>query len=103
MTGGTRRVAVQVGHWSRNRRGVSGPEGAYLSRSTICGQPRIRGRGRGRDQLGPAGAKVPSLHVVHTWVWPLMKVRFGPAPGAPAGAGLQAQPGRTLAKAAETA
>lgn len=43
------------------------------------------------------------LHVVHAWVWPLMKVPLGPEPGAPAGGGLQAQADRTLSEAAATA
>lgn len=43
------------------------------------------------------------LHVVHAWVWPLYKVPLGPAPGAPPGAGLQAQADRVLADAAAEA
>lgn len=50
-----------------------------------------------------AGRRGAALHVVHAWVWPLMKVRLGPAPDAPPGAGLQAQADRTLAEAAAVA
>jgi len=50
-----------------------------------------------------AGRRGVALHVIHVWVWPLMKVRLGPAPGAPAGAGLQAQADMTLAEAAAAA
>src|SRR5688500_12574853 len=38
-----------------------------------------------------------SLHVVHAWMWPLFRVDLGPAPGAPAGAGLRAQAEAVLA------
>lgn len=43
------------------------------------------------------------LHIVHAWVWPLLRVSLGPAPGAPEGAGLRAQAERVLAVAAGTA
>lgn len=39
------------------------------------------------------------LHVVHAWIWPLMHVPLGPAPGAPEGAGFQAQAEQILADA----
>ena len=50
-----------------------------------------------------AGRRAAPLHVVHAWVWPLMRVPLGPEPGMPAGAGLQAQADRTLSEAAATA
>lgn len=50
-----------------------------------------------------AARRDAALHVVHAWVWPLYKVPLGPAPGAPAGAGLQAQADRVLADAADEA
>jgi len=50
-----------------------------------------------------AGRRGAVLHVIHAWVWPLMKVGLGPGPGAPAEAGLQAQADRILTEAAEAA
>lgn len=50
-----------------------------------------------------AGRRGAALHVVHAWVWPLLKVDLGPGPGMPVGAGLQAQADRTLAEAAAAA
>lgn len=43
------------------------------------------------------------LRLVHTWMWPLYHVQLGAPPGAPAGAGLQAQAERVLAGATEVA
>jgi nucleotide-binding universal stress UspA family protein len=43
------------------------------------------------------------LRIVHVWIWPLYHVQLGPAPGAPAGAGLRAQAEWVLSQAAEVA
>ena len=50
-----------------------------------------------------AARRGAALRVVHAWVWPLMKVPLGPAPGAPPGAGLRAQADRVLADATRAA
>lgn len=43
------------------------------------------------------------LRIAHAWVWPLYHVHLGAPPGAPPGAGLQAQAERLLDEAAEVA
>ncbi len=50
-----------------------------------------------------AGRRGAPLHLVHAWVWPLYGVGLGPAPGAPPGAGLQAQAERVLTEGADLA
>lgn len=50
-----------------------------------------------------AGRRGVPLRVVHAWLWPLFHVPLGPAPGAPPGAGLQAQAEHILADALATA
>lgn len=50
-----------------------------------------------------AGRRGAELHVVHAWVWPLMKVSLGAGPGMPADTGLQAQADSTLAEAVSVA
>lgn len=50
-----------------------------------------------------AAAQGRPLVVVHAWLWPLLNVPLGPAPGAPADAGLRNQAERTLREALELA
>jgi nucleotide-binding universal stress UspA family protein len=50
-----------------------------------------------------AACRGAPLRIVHAWLWPLYRVPLGPAPGAPAGAGLQAQAERVLRDASATA
>lgn len=50
-----------------------------------------------------AGRRGAPLRLVHTWVWPLLGVGLGPAPGAPPDAGLEAQAERILSEGADLA
>lgn len=43
------------------------------------------------------------LHLVHAWIWPLMNVPLGPAPGAPEGAGFRGEAEKILADASAEA
>ncbi|HEU4911557.1 MAG TPA: universal stress protein [Actinomycetes bacterium] len=56
-----------------------------------------------RWAAGEAVRRGAPLLVEYAWVWPLYRVSLGPAPGAPAGAGLQAQAERVLADAVDAA
>jgi nucleotide-binding universal stress UspA family protein len=44
-----------------------------------------------------------SLHVLHSWLWPLFHVPLGGSPMAPAGSGLEAEAHRVLERARSTA
>ncbi|MGR6918119.1 universal stress protein [[Actinomadura] parvosata] len=52
---------------------------------------------------GEAGRRERPLLIVHAFIWPLMKVPLGPAPGAPAEGGLRHAAERVLAAALERA
>ncbi|NJP88831.1 universal stress protein [Nonomuraea sp. FMUSA5-5] len=52
---------------------------------------------------GEAGRRGRPLLIVHAFIWPLMKVPLGPAPGAPAEGGLRHAAERVLAAALERA
>lgn len=43
------------------------------------------------------------LRILHSWLWPLYHVQLGPPPGAPPGAGLQAQAEKVLSEAEDLA
>ncbi|WP_320068759.1 universal stress protein [Micromonospora sp. RTGN7] len=71
--------------------GVDGSEQALRAVRLAAGEAARRGR---------------ALRVVHGFIWPLMRVPLGPAPGSPPGAGLREQANRLVAEAvaeAETA
>lgn len=50
-----------------------------------------------------AACRGAPLRIVHAWLWPLYRVPLGPAPRAPADAGLQAQAERVLRDASSAA
>lgn len=52
-----------------------------------------------RVAAGEAAQRNRPLRIVHAFIWPLMKVPLGPAPGAPADAGLRGQAERCVAEA----
>ena len=50
-----------------------------------------------------AALRGTGLHIVHAWLWPMLRVPLGGSPMAPSGAGLEALAERVLADAAATA